>query len=184
MHGIVSQHLDSGLRAPCGIAAFYRIAADPTQVLHDLALKRRTSQAIDIQRATKIVGLKARVVAKVTEQRLRAMPVPEIVGGKGSDPREFGSKWFLPSIWRYRRPLAYGLFASLFVQRFALNKPLFFQVMVDKLLIHKGYSTLFVLADGMAIIGLFDVVLQYLRTYALAHTTNRIAVAEEALHER
>jgi hypothetical protein len=29
------------------------------------------------------------------------------------------------------------LLASLFVQRFALNKPLFFQVTVDKLLTHK-----------------------------------------------
>jgi subfamily B ATP-binding cassette protein HlyB/CyaB len=137
MHGIVSQHLDSGLRAACGIAAFYRIAADQAQVLHDLALKGRMSQAINIQRAAEIIGLKARVVAKVTEQRLRAMPVPKIVGGKGSEPREFGSKWFLPSIWCYRRPLAYGLLASLFVQRFALNKPLFFQVTVDKLLTHK-----------------------------------------------
>ncbi|MBB2819303.1 UNVERIFIED_ORG: ABC-type bacteriocin/lantibiotic exporter with double-glycine peptidase domain [Rhizobium esperanzae] len=54
--------------------------------------------------------------------------------------------------------------------------PLFFQVVVDKVLTHKGYSTLFVLVAGIAIIGLFDVVLQYLRTYALSHTTNRIDV--------
>ncbi len=56
------------------------------------------------------------------------------------------------------------------------SAPLFFQVVVDKVLTHKGYSTLFVLVAGIAIIGLFDVVLQYLRTYALAHTTNRIDV--------
>ncbi|PDS81079.1 type I secretion system permease/ATPase [Rhizobium sp. L43] len=228
MDGVVSQQLDSGLRALCGIAAFYRIAADAVQLEHDLALKGRASQPIDIQRAAKIIGLKARVVEKVTAQRLRTMPVPAIVQvrsgsfqvlgglnpsgkyrlvdpitradreiapsdilaeidarvilvgrrirGEGSDPREFGFKWFLPSIWRYRKPLAHVLIASLFVQIFALITPLFFQVVVDKVLTHKGYSTLFVLVAGIAIVGLFDVMLQYLRAYALAHTTNRIDV--------
>lgn len=228
MDGIGPQHHDSGLRALCGIAAFYRIAADPIRLQHDLALKGRASEAIDIQRAAGIIGLKARVVERVTEHRLQTMPVPAIVkvrggsfqvlgglnpsgkyrlvdpitrvdreiapsdilaeigsrvilvgrriGGEGSDPREFGFKWFVPSIWRYRKPLAHVLLASLFVQIFALVTPLFFQVVVDKVLTHKGYSTLFVLVAGIAIIGLFDVVLQYLRTYALAHTTNRIDV--------
>ncbi|MCQ1834961.1 type I secretion system permease/ATPase [Neorhizobium galegae] len=228
MDGVVSQQLDSGLRALCGIAAFYRIAADPQQLQHDLALKGRPSQALDLQRAARLIGLKARPVEKVSERRLRTIPVPAIVrvkggafqvlgglnpsgkyrlidpvtrvdreiepediaaeiggsvllvgrrlGGDGSDPREFGFKWFVPSIWRYRKPLAHVLLASLFVQIFALVTPLFFQVVVDKVLTHKGYSTLFVLVAGIAIIGLFDVVLQYLRTYALAHTTNRIDV--------
>ena len=65
---------------------------------------------------------------------------------------------------------------SLFVQIFALVTPLFFQVIVDKVLPHKGYSTLFVMVGGIALLGIFDVVLQYLRTYMLAHTTNRIDV--------
>ena len=56
------------------------------------------------------------------------------------------------------------------------STPLFFQVVVDKVLTHKGYSTLFVLVVGLVVVGLFDVVLQYLRTYALSHTTNRIDV--------
>ena len=44
------------------------------------------------------------------------------------------------------------------------------------MLTHRGYSTLFVLVGGLALIGLFDVALQYLRAYALSHTTNRIDV--------
>ena len=68
------------------------------------------------------------------------------------------------------------LAASLFVQIFALTTPLFFQVVVDKVLAHRGYETLFVLVGGLVIIGLFDVALQYLRAYALSHTTNRIDV--------
>ncbi|MFW8642342.1 ABC transporter transmembrane domain-containing protein [Rhizobium beringeri] len=68
------------------------------------------------------------------------------------------------------------LIASLVIQIFALVTPLFFQVVVDKVLAHRSYSTLIVLVVGLAAVGLFDVVLQYLRTYALSHTTNRIDV--------
>jgi len=94
----------------------------------------------------------------------------------GMDPRAVGFQWFLPSIMRYRKPLAQVLLSSFFIQIFALITPLFFQVIVDKVLTHKGYSTLFVLVIGLVLIGLFDVILQYLRTYALSHTTNRIDV--------
>jgi ABC-type bacteriocin/lantibiotic exporter with double-glycine peptidase domain len=52
----------------------------------------------------------------------------------------FGMRWFLPTLWRYRRPLGHVLAASLFVQIFALATPLIFQVIVDKLLTHKGYE--------------------------------------------
>jgi subfamily B ATP-binding cassette protein HlyB/CyaB len=98
------------------------------------------------------------------------------LAGAGSPPKAFGFSWFLPSIWRYRKAFTNVLLASLFVQLFALVTPLFFQVVVDKVLAHRSYSTLIVLVIGLAAIGLFDVVLQYLRTYALSHTTNRIDV--------
>jgi subfamily B ATP-binding cassette protein HlyB/CyaB len=96
--------------------------------------------------------------------------------GAGASRESFGFRWFLPSIWRYRKAFGHVLVASLFVQLFALVTPLFFQVVVDKVLAHRSYSTLIVLVFGLAAIGLFDVVLQYLRTYALSHTTNRIDV--------
>jgi subfamily B ATP-binding cassette protein HlyB/CyaB len=47
---------------------------------------------------------------------------------------------------------------------------------VDKVLVHKAMSTLIVLVVGMVSLGLFEATLQYLRTYALSHTTNRIDV--------
>ena len=112
----------------------------------------------------------------LAEIESEAILVGRKVGGPGTDPRSFGVGWFLPSLWRYRQALAHVLLASLFVQIFALVTPLFFQVVVDKVLVHKGVSTLFVLVIGLAVIGVFDVVLQYLRTYALSHTTNRIDV--------
>jgi subfamily B ATP-binding cassette protein HlyB/CyaB len=89
---------------------------------------------------------------------------------------QFGFAWFLPSIWRYRAPLAHVLLASLFIQLFALITPLFFQVVIDKVLAHKSASTLVVLVVGLIVIAAFDSVLQYLRAYALSHTSNRIDV--------
>ncbi len=97
-------------------------------------------------------------------------------GGPGIDPRVFNFAWFLPSLWRYRKPLSQVLVASLFVQLFALITPLLFQVVIDKVLLHKGLSTLYLIAAALVVVSLFDVALQYLRTYALNHTTNRIDV--------
>lgn len=96
--------------------------------------------------------------------------------GPGASAETFGFRWFLPSLFRYRKAFGHLLLASLFVQIFALVTPLFFQVVVDKVLAHRSYSTLIVLVIGLAAIGLFDVILQYLRTYALSHTTNQIDV--------
>lgn len=88
---------------------------------------------------------------------------------------DFG--WFIPAILKYRRLLGEVLLASLFVQLFALVTPLFFQVVVDKVLVHKGLTTLHVLAIGLLGISLFEVVLGGLRSYLFSHTTNRVDVA-------
>ena len=91
-------------------------------------------------------------------------------------PADFGLKWFVPIVWRYRRPLGHVLIASCFVQLFALTTPLFFQIIVDKVLVHKTLATLYVVVLGLVVLGLFDVSLQYLRTYVLAHTANKLDV--------
>ncbi len=98
------------------------------------------------------------------------------LGGAGIDPKRFGFSWFLPSLVRYRKPLLQVLLASLLIQLFALVTPLFFQVVVDKVLSHQSYSTLLVIMVGLLVVGLFDAIMQYLRSYTLTHTTNRIDV--------
>ena len=62
--------LDRGLRALCGIAAYYRIGADPVQLARELALGAREADEGDLIRAAKLIGLKARLVEKVTAERL------------------------------------------------------------------------------------------------------------------
>ncbi|MDX7952819.1 type I secretion system permease/ATPase [Lichenihabitans sp. Uapishka_5] len=105
-----------------------------------------------------------------------AVLVTRRFGGAGAERRPFGLRWFLPSIWRYRKPLGDVVLASFFLQIFGLVTPLFFQLVVDKVLVHKGTSTLVVIVLGMLVLSLFEGLLDYLRTYTLAHTTNRIDV--------
>jgi ATP-binding cassette, subfamily B, bacterial HlyB/CyaB len=90
--------------------------------------------------------------------------------------RRFDITWFLGAIHKYRRLLGEVLVASFFLQIFALVSPLFFQVVIDKVLVHRSLSTLDVLVIGLVAISMFETVLGILRTYLFAHTTNRIDV--------
>jgi subfamily B ATP-binding cassette protein HlyB/CyaB len=90
--------------------------------------------------------------------------------------RRFDITWFLGAIHKYRRLLTEVLVASLFLQIFALVSPLFFQVVIDKVLVHRSMSTLEVLVVGLVGVSLFELIIGTLRTYLFAHTTNRIDV--------
>jgi ATP-binding cassette, subfamily B, bacterial HlyB/CyaB len=90
--------------------------------------------------------------------------------------RRFDITWFLGAIHKYRRLLGEVLVASFFLQLFALVSPLFFQVVIDKVLVHRSMSTLDVLVIGLVAIAMFETILGILRTYLFAHTTNRIDV--------
>jgi ATP-binding cassette, subfamily B, bacterial HlyB/CyaB len=88
----------------------------------------------------------------------------------------FGIGWFLGAIHKYRHLLGEVLAASFFLQLFALISPLFFQVVIDKVLVSRTLSTLDVLVIGLVAISFFETILGILRTYLFSHTTNRIDV--------
>lgn len=91
--------------------------------------------------------------------------------------RAFDLWWFVPAIWKYRKIMAEILAAAFFIQLFGLVTPLFTQVIIDKVLMHKSLSTLHVLAAGMLIMTIFEAVLSIIKTHLMAHTANRIDVA-------
>jgi subfamily B ATP-binding cassette protein HlyB/CyaB len=91
--------------------------------------------------------------------------------------RPFDLSWFVPAVWKYRRIIAEILAASFVIQIFGLATPLFTQVIIDKVLMHKSISTLHVLAAGMLLMIVFEAILSVLKTHLLAHTSNRIDVA-------
>ncbi len=88
----------------------------------------------------------------------------------------FDFSWFIPSLVKHRKLLGEVLLVSAFLQLFALVTPLFFQVVMDKVLVHRGVSTLNVLAVGLVAVMLFESTLSALRAYVFSHTTSRIDV--------
>jgi ATP-binding cassette, subfamily B, bacterial HlyB/CyaB len=90
--------------------------------------------------------------------------------------RRFDISWFLQAMSKYRRLLGEVFVASFFLQLFGLVTPLFFQVVTDKVLVHRGYTTLDLLVFGLITVSIFESALGGLRTFIFSHTTNRIDV--------
>ncbi len=88
----------------------------------------------------------------------------------------FDIRWFIPSFLEHKRMLGEILLFSFVLQILALVSPLFFQVVMDKVLIHQAWSTLDVLVFGLVVCGLVEVIMRALREYQYAHTANRIDI--------
>jgi ATP-binding cassette, subfamily B, bacterial HlyB/CyaB len=103
--------------------------------------------------------------------KLLLMTTRERVAGA---QRAFDVTWFIPSLVKYRHLLRDVLIASFFIQILALISPIFFQIVIDKVLVHNGLTTLEVLAIGFFFVSIFDVAMGGLRTYLFTHTTSRV----------
>lgn len=219
-----SPSIDTGLLCLVMVAKFHGVAADPDQIRHAHAVGSGGMASMDILRAAKELGFKAREVTLVYERLLKvqlpaiarlvdgryaiiakaetdrvlvlhpAEPNPRIVSrddfatewdgrviliafrGMKAHEEGFGIKWFIPAVWKYRKPFFEVLLASFVLQIFGLVTPLFTQVVIDKVLVHNGVTTLDVLALGLIAIALFEAILGVTRTYLFTHTTSRIDV--------
>jgi len=89
---------------------------------------------------------------------------------------KFDVTWFIPALVKYRWMLGDVLAASLALQLFALATPMIFQVVIDKVLVHQGLTTLDVLAIGLITVVVFESFLGGLRAYVFSHTTSRVDV--------
>ena len=88
----------------------------------------------------------------------------------------FDFTWFIPAVIKYRRLLGEVLVISLVLQLIGLVTPLFFQVVMDKVLVNHAIKTLNVIAIGLIVATLFEALLTGLRTYVFAHTSSKIDV--------
>ncbi len=88
----------------------------------------------------------------------------------------FGLKWFIPTIIKYKKALIDVLLAAFALQLIGLASPLVMQVIIDKVLMHKGFTTLKVLMVALVIALLFELLLSIAKNYVFSHTTNRIDV--------
>lgn len=89
---------------------------------------------------------------------------------------KFGFKWFIPTIIKYKRPFIEVLVAAFVIQLLGLFSPFMTQVVVDKVLVHNSLTTLHVLAIGLLIVSIFELVMGIARNYVFTNTTNKIDV--------
>lgn len=220
----IEKNIDTGLSCLVMVAKFHGIAAEPAQLRHAYAIGATGMNTIDILRAAKELGMKAKA-ARVKFEKLAKLRLPAIIKtvdkqfiilakaeqdkvlilhpvenrpkilnkteflalwegkiilfthrGTLNKEQGFGIKWFIPAVWKYRRPLAEALIASFILQVFVLISPIFTQVIIDKVLVHRGLTTLDVLVIGLVAIGIFEAVLGIARNYVFIHTTSKIDV--------
>ena len=97
-------------------------------------------------------------------------------GRKPGVPGSFGFRWFIPELLRERRLFIDVAVAATLLYALGLVVPIFFQLVIDKVLVHESFTTLYVLAAGVAIALLFDAMFTFLRRYLLLYATNKIDI--------
>ncbi len=90
--------------------------------------------------------------------------------------RSFGLRWFVPELlpqWRLFRDVA---IAAILLYALSLVIPIFFQLVIDKVLVHESFTTLHVLAAGRPQHSSFDAIFGFLRRYLLLYATNKVDI--------
>lgn len=88
--------------------------------------------------------------------------------------QKFGLLWFAPQVFRYKKQLMWVLGLSLLLQLLGLATPLFTQVIIDRVLVHRSLNTLDIMLIGMLTLNLFSIWMTALRSYLFTHTTSKI----------
>lgn len=216
--------IDTGLSCLIIISQFHQISIDQNQIKHTFAINDKIN-SIDIIRAAKQIGLKAKITNIQDYNKIKQMVMPAIAKLKDNtyiiiaqinqdkllilDPKqnapklitkeefiqiyqgelllftkryfsknstEFGLRWFIPDIIKYKAPLIQVLIAALTMQILGLFTPMIMQVVIDKVLVHNSITTLNVLIIGLMIITIFETLMNIARNYVFTHTTSRIDV--------
>jgi len=88
----------------------------------------------------------------------------------------FGLRWFVPEFWRQRALFGNVIVAALALHVLALAVPLFFQTVIDKVLVYASISTLTVIGIGVVVAIMFDATMTWLRGYFLLRASSRIDI--------
>jgi ATP-binding cassette subfamily B protein len=86
----------------------------------------------------------------------------------------FGLRWFIPEILRQKAAFRDIFIAAIAMQLLALASPVFFQLVIDKVLTHQSVTTLQVLAVGITMALVFDALFGFLRQTLTLAASNKI----------
>lgn len=92
----------------------------------------------------------------------------------GSQP--FGLLWFLPEFIKLKGLFGQIVVAVIIMTCLSLVMPLFFQIVIDKVLPNETFTTLNVLGFGICAAIIFNGCMEYLRNYLLLFATNKIDI--------
>ena len=90
--------------------------------------------------------------------------------------QRFGLRWFAPEFWRQRSLFSNVIIAAVALHVLALAVPIFFQVVIDKVLVYQSLSTLTVIGIGVVVAIAFDATLTWLRGYFVLRGSSRIDI--------
>ena len=94
----------------------------------------------------------------------------------GDPEQPFGLRWFVPEFLRQRRPFSDVVVAALTLHVLALATPIFFQLMIDRVVVHRVQATMMVLTIGVVLALLFEAALGYARGLILLYATSKIDI--------
>jgi ATP-binding cassette subfamily B protein len=96
---------------------------------------------------------------------------------KLTDTRQpFGLRWFIPEILQQKAAFRDIAIAAMAMNILGLASPVFFQLVIDKVLVHHSVSTLWVLAAGIGIALLFESTFGFMRQILTLWATNKIDI--------
>ena len=87
---------------------------------------------------------------------------------------KFGFSWFTRKLFAERRLVRDVVIAALAMHLIALSVPIFFQILVDKVVPNQAFSTLYTITAGVFVLVLFDGGFNYMRNYLLAFITRKL----------
>ena len=88
----------------------------------------------------------------------------------------FGLRWFVPEFLRQRRAFNDVVIAALTLHVLSLATPMFFQLMIDRVVLHRVQATMMVLTIGVVLAVLFEAALGYARGLILLYATSKIDI--------
>ncbi len=168
-----------GVRARAVSATFERLSRLPLPALAEgpqgwFLIGRIAGDETLVQRP-------GRAVEKCTREELARIWSGRIVlvatrEGIKEAPQKFGIGWFLPLVVRYRHLIGEVLLLTLAINLLGLAAPLFFQNIIDKVLVHNTQSTLSALVIGFVAVSVMEVVFGWLRTRLYSEMSQKLDV--------
>jgi ATP-binding cassette subfamily B protein len=86
----------------------------------------------------------------------------------------FGLRWFIPEILKQKTAFRDIAITALSLQVLGLASPLFFQLVIDKVLVHQSTTTLWALGVGVVVAMAFESAFGFLRNFIVLSATNKI----------